>query len=142
MKKRQFLAQGGALASGVVAGPWLAASAQAQADRAAAPMPTSTHLDDSALRAWQARLDERFAVVSLLGREVVLRLAEVDALTQAGDEIGVEQFRLSFEGPRHLPLAEGLHTLQAANGAQAHLHLQPVRSAAGLRYLAHFSLLA
>lgn len=139
MKKRQFLAQGGALASGVMTGPWLATSAHAQADLTPTA-PADARLEGSGLLAWQARQGERFEVLSALGRKVVLRLAEVNTLPLA--DARVEQFRLSFEGPRHLPLREGLHALQGANGTLAHLHLQPVRSATGLSYQVHFSLLA
>lgn len=140
MKKREFLNQGGVLASGVMAGPWLAGSARAQADVAAKTPHDGTQAPGTGLSAWQARLGEHFEARTPLGRSVTLHLAEVASPPQAHP--GVEQFCLSFEGPRHLPLGEGLHALQGATDSHIAVHLQPVRSAEGLRYLAHFSLLA
>lgn len=141
MNKREFLAQGGALASGALSAPWLTGSAQAQPD-AATPTPehTAELSAGTELSTWRSRLGERFEVSSPLGRNVSLRLSEVAPLGRAHAE--VEQFRLSFEGPRHLPLGEGLHALRGADNALVHLHLQPVRAADGLRYQAHFSLIA
>lgn len=142
MKKRQFLAQGGALASGVVTSPWLSTSARANSATDTPPehMQASVANPGDGMGAWQSRLGEHFDAISTLGRDVSLQLAEV--LPQASADSGVEQFRLSFVGPRHLPLQEGLHTLHAPQGNAISLHLQPVRTANGLRYVAHFSLLS
>ena len=139
MKKREFLSQGGALASGVVAGPWLAGSARAHLE-AAGQVDADLRPAASELSTWRALQGERFDVSSPLGRTVSLRLVEVDAPRQAHAD--VEQFRLMFEGPRHLPLPEGLHELEGGNHRRVVLHLQPVRNADGMRYHAHFSLLA
>lgn len=130
MNKREFLAQGGVVATGVVSASWVPSAAKAQA---------AEHPGETELSAWQARLGQPFGARSPLGRHVQLRLVEVTPL--ARPHAKVEQFCLNFEGPRHLPLGEGLHALQGADNTLVHLHLQPVRSADGLRYQAHFSLL-
>lgn len=142
MKKREFLTQGGVLASGMLASPWVSASAPASstAHTPSPPASPSEAQSPQGLGAWQARLGERFETLSTLGRDVTLQL--VEALPLEGADSDVEQFRLSFMGPRHLPLGEGLHTLRAQRGDAISLHLQPVRTADGLRYLAHFSLLS
>lgn len=130
MNKRDFLTQGSVMATGVVSASWLPSAAKAQA---------AAHPGEADLSAWQARLGQPFEARSPLGRHVPLRLVEVTPLTRPHTK--VEQFCLNFEGPRHLPLGEGLHALQGADNTVVHLHLQPVRSADGLRYQAHFSLL-
>src|SRR3989344_3132678 len=120
MKKREFLTQGSVLASGMLASPWVSASAPASST-AHTPSPPASPSEAQApqgLGAWQARLGERYETLSTLGRDVTLQLAEV------------------------LPLGEGLHTLRAQRGDAISLHLQPVRTADGQRYLAHFSLLS
>lgn len=136
MKKREFLTRGGAAASAVMSSPWLGSAAQAaHAANTAKALPHTQSLD-----AWQTRLGTCFEAQTPLGRVVSLRLAEVT--DQGADQGKVEQFSLSFEGPRHLPLSEGTHTLHSQHGETFSLHLQPLRAETGLRYQAHFSLLA
>lgn len=102
MKKREFLTQGGVLASGMLASPWVSASAPASST-AHTPSPPASPSEAQApqgLGAWQARLGERYKTLSTLGRDVTLQLAEV--LPLEGADSGVEQFRLSFMAWRPL----------------------------------------
>ena len=139
MKKREFLARGGV---GLLGTAPLLAQARAGSGRDAhsgeAPGPSD------ALRQWQSRCGQPFEAHTALGRKTQLVVVSVQAARTglAQPTSDTRQFRVEFAGPRHLPLAEGLHVLRHAREGDVALHLQPVRTADGLRYLAHFNLLA
>lgn len=149
MKKREFLARSGVGLLG--AAPLLAQARTQPAEAASSRAGTngSAHgggaLGPSdALRQWQSRCGQSFEAHTALGRKTQLVVVSVQA-TRTGlaqPPSGTSQFRVEFAGPRHLPLAEGLHVLRHASEGDVALHLQPVRTADGLRYLAHFNLLA
>ncbi|MBH1987334.1 MAG: hypothetical protein I8H76_08445 [Burkholderiales bacterium] len=144
MNKREFLSRGGV---GVLASSsafTLAGMAQSQAHTPHQDATNATR--NSAFDSWRERTGETFETHTALGRSVTLTLASVSALSAKGGASqtspGLSQFDLAFEGARHLPLQEGLHTLVSANHGPLALHLQPHRQGDGMRYIAHFSLLA
>lgn len=139
MKKREFLARSGV---GLLGSAPLLAQART-GTRPSAPSGGAPSPSD-ALRQWQSRCGQAFEAHTALGRKtqlvVVSVLATPSGLAQTPAD--TRQFRVEFAGPRHLPLAEGLHVLRHASEGDVALHLQPVRTADGLHYLAHFNLLA
>ena len=95
--------------------------------------------------AWRDRIGESFTARTAMGRSVTLTLARVSAWAARAHTLHnpseLRQFNLTFEGARHLPLHEGLHTLLSASHGPLALHLQPHRQGDGIQYTAHFSLL-
>lgn len=144
MNKREFLSRGGA---GVLA------SSSAFALAGVAPSPAHARHDPAAgptrghtFESWRDRTGETFEAHTALGRSVTLTLTRVSQSDRkpgaSPSSPGLSQFDLVFTGARHLPLQEGLQTLQSASHGPVALHLLPHRQGGGMRYVAHFSLLA
>jgi hypothetical protein len=85
---------------------------------------------------------EHFEGLTALGRPVPLVLHKVQAVPFANADARLDQFTVSFEGPRHLPLPAGLHTLQHPGMGSVSVYLEPVDRGERLTYAAHFSLMA
>lgn len=137
MNKRDFLVQGGALVSAVASGASWAAQ-PAAGHTGAQPLSQQAR--------WQALLGERFSGATTLGRPIELRLSQVSAhplatATQATQGTPAEQFTVSFEGPRAMPLQAGLYPLQHPTAGTVQLYLEPVSHGERIVYDAHFSLL-
>lgn len=138
MNKRDFLVHGGGvLLSGATMGAAWAARAPANATPYEGATPAATQL-----ARWQALQGLRFGCHTTLGRPVALILSDVIESTHAASHTGIEQFTLSFEGPRALPLRSGLYTLQHAQTGDVAVYLEPVGHGEHITYAAHFSLLS
>ncbi len=145
MNKRDFLIQGsGALLVGSGVGAGISASIGAGVPpmprHAAAPAPNSAPSGSEAW--WRALLGQPFEGHTTLGRPVTLHLHAVTPQPPARPDTTLEQFTVSFSGPRSRPLAAGTHTLRHPQAGAVALYLEPLRQGEHLRYAAHFSLLA
>ncbi len=137
MNKRDFLVHGGGvLLSGATMGAAWAARAPANATPYEGALTTMPQL-----ARWQTLQGLRFDCRTTLGRPVALMLSDVIESAHAAPHTGIEQFTLSFEGPRALPLRPGLYTLQHAQTGDVAMYLEPVRHGEHITYAAHFSLL-
>lgn len=144
MNKRDFIVQGGGtLLAGATWLPAIACpeagsnhgQASAQADVAAASGGAPRQLPD-----WQARQGLVFDAHTPLGRPVGLLLSEAKARDDASAHTALQQFTVSLQGPRGLPLPAGLHTLHHPETGPVALYLQPVQHGELITYDAHFSL--
>jgi len=149
MNKRDFLIQGsGALlaGTGVVTGigAGVGAGVPPVPRRAIAPTPTPTPAPaPSGSEAWwRALLGQPFEGHTTLGRAVTLHLHAVTPRPPAQPDTALEQFTVSFSGPRSLPLPAGTHTLRHPQAGAVALYLEPLRQGEHRHYAAHFSLLA
>lgn len=145
MNKRDFLIQGGALVGAATGGTaWAGHAAPSLRQSAQADAHDLTHMTPGTEQArWQAMAGERFSGLTALGRPVELVLSEVvgNAMTGAALAGGAEQFTVSFEGPRALPLQAGMHLLNHPSVGAIQLYLEPVSQGERIGYDAHFSLL-
>lgn len=137
MNKRDFLIQGsGALLVGTGVGAGIGAGMPQVPPQATTPAPSGSQAW------WRALQGQPFEGHTTLGRAVTLRLCTVTPRPPARPDTALEQFTVSFSGPRSLPLPAGTHTLRHPQAGAVALYLEPLRQGAHLRYAAHFSLLA
>lgn len=138
MNKRDFLVQGGGvlLSGATTMGTAWAARSPANATPYAGAIAPAPHL-----ARWQTLQGLRFGCHTTLGRPVALILSDVIERAHPASHTGIEQFTLSFEGPRALPLRSGLYTLQHSQTGDVAMYLEPVKHGEHITYAAHFSLL-
>ena len=142
MNKRDFIVHGGGtLLAGAV---WLPAIGR--------PTETTSSNDASASRDdamrgqvrrrkdWQALQGQVFDTHTTLGRPVQLVLSQVSASDAAPADTALEQFTVTLQGPRALPLQAGMHILHHASTGPMTLYLEPVAHGEQITYDAHFSL--
>ncbi|TAK95931.1 MAG: hypothetical protein EPO09_07160 [Aquabacterium sp.] len=141
MNKRDFIVQGGSalLGSSTLGSAWAAG-----ATTVAASSTTSESLTPAATTAqasWDALLGQAFTGQTTLGRSVALTLHKVSGKA-TGTSASMEQFTVSFQGPRALPLKTGSHQLTHPQTGTVRLYLEAVHQGEHMLYDAHFSLLA
>jgi hypothetical protein len=142
MNKRDFIVHGGGtLLAGAV---WLPAMGR--------PTDTASSNDASVLQAdalrrqarqqqdWQALQGLVFDTQTTLGRPLQLVLSQVSASDAAPSETALQQFTVTLQGPRALPLQAGLHMLHHPDTGAVALYLEPVAHGEQITYDAHFSL--
>lgn len=137
MNKRDFMVRGGG--SMLAGASWMPLAAQAKVstasrDEAARP---ARHQD-----LWQALQGQSFGTHTALGRPLTLVLSQVRTAVGPHACSSLEQFTVSWQGPRSLPLPAGLHTLHHPETGAVAMHLEPVSHGEAITYDAHFSLLA
>lgn len=139
MNKRDFIVQGsGALLGSATLGSAWAASATNTATASSAP-------HSAAQASWQALQGQAFTGQTALGRAVTLTLQDVSDMTgmpTGHAATSLEQFTVSFQGPRALPLKTGLHQLTHPQTGPVQLYLEAVHQGEHVHYDAHFSLLS
>ncbi|HEX5356093.1 MAG TPA: hypothetical protein VFW93_07735 [Aquabacterium sp.] len=138
MNKRDFIVQGGSalLSSATLGSAWAAHTGSPSpelADQAGS---------SSAQARWQALMGQGFHSQTGMGRPVTLTLLAVSDKGASPAASRLEQFTVSFQGPRALPLKPGLHELTHPQAGQVHLYLEPVPQGEHIHYDAHFSLLS
>jgi hypothetical protein len=137
MNKRDFIVQGGSalLASASTSAAW------ASHPSASPALPKPHTPPASAQASWQALQGQAFHSQTTLGRPVILSVLAVSEKLASNTATGLAQFTVSFQGPRALPMAPGLHQLSHPQTGPVQLYLQPVRQGDHIDYDAHFSLL-
>ena len=138
MNKRDFLVHGGGV---LLSGATMGAAWATRAPANATPYDSATAATPHLAR-WQRLQGLRFGCHTTLGRPVTLILSDVIQSAHAASHTDIEQFTLSFEGPRALPLRPGLYTLQHSQTGDVAMYLEPVGHGEHMTYAAHFSLLA
>ena len=145
MNKRDFIVRGGgSLLAGAV---WLPAMGRST------ETPSSNDVNASAADAlrgqarqphqqqdWQALQGQVFETQTALGRSLPLVLSQVSARDVASAGGALQQFTVTLQGPRALPLQAGLHMLHHAGTGPVALYLEPVAHGEHITYDAHFSL--
>lgn len=136
MNKRDFIVQGGStlLCTTTLGSTW-AATPTASASTAANAQATTQ-------AAWKVLEGQAFTGQTTLGRAVTLTLNEVSGRRPDATAIGMEQFTVSFHGPRALPLKSGMHQLTHPEAGAVQLYLEAVHQGEHIHYDAHFSLLS
>lgn len=140
MNKRDFIVQGGSalLGSSTLGSAWAAGAATVAASSTTSESPTP---EATTQANWEALLGQAFTGQTTLGRTVALTLHKVDSKA-TGISAGMEQFTVSFQGPRALPLKTGSHQLTHPQTGPVQLYLEAVHQGEHMHYDAHFSLLA
>ena len=142
MNKRDFIVHGGGtLLAGAVCLPAMGrptettSSSDARASAADALRGPARQQQD-----WQALQGQVFDTQTTLGRPLQLILSQVSASRAARADTALEQFTVTLQGPRALPLQAGLHMLHHADTGPVALYLEPVAHGEQITYDAHFSL--
>jgi hypothetical protein len=143
MNKRDFIVHGGgALLAGAVCLPAMARPSETTlGDGALADQVDPSHGQPVRQQDWRALLGLTFDTQTSLGRPLQLVLSEVGGSGAAPADTVLEQFTVTLQGPRALPLQAGMHWLHHAETGPVPLYLEPVAHGDQISYDAHFSLM-